>query len=136
MVEVTALEVALSRILTVGHSLNPTEICLPIGLDSCGIDLGGVEHPLDVLDSISRVRVGGQPLRHLSSATALADPVQGLKDLGHPSNVIVVVQRVAEAGLVGLVLGVTAVFQEENTESCSGDLTEFGDVGRENTADP
>ena len=88
-----------------------------------------------MLDPVPWIRVGGEPLRQLSSTTRLADPIQSLEHLRHFSHVVVLAQRIAEAALVGLILRVPAVLEEEQAEPRPRQLPELGDVRGENAAD-
>src|SRR5919109_1425595 len=127
MVEVTALEVPLLGVISVGHPLYVLEVLLAIDLAFAGIDLESIEHLLDVLDPISRTGVGSQPFGELPAATGLTHPIQGLEDLAHLPNVVVLIQSVAETGLVGLVLRVSTVLEEQYAEPGAEHLAKLRD---------
>ena len=65
----------------------------------------------------------------------LAGAIQGLEDVGHLPHVVVLAERVAEAEVVGLVLRVASVLQEEHLQSLARQAGELGDVGGDDAAD-
>ncbi len=96
----------------------------------------GVEPRLGVFDARAGVGVGRQPFRQPPAAARLADPVERLEDVRHLAHVVVLIERVSESRLVGLVLGVAAVLEEQDAEPLARQPGHAGDVGREDAPQP
>src|SRR5690606_38034848 len=93
------------------------------------------ERLLDPLDALFGIWVACEPCRQRALAGRLARALKLREHVGHFAHVVILFERIPEAEVIGLPLGITAVAQEQQLESGARELPELCNGGHEDRAE-